>query len=517
MKVAIPGLLAVVLLGTMAAASAYTLEGEVFAFESGAIPYAGVDPWVQLPGGAGYSYWSRHGPLWSDALGHFEAPKVPFSHVSVLAFADGYVQPCAVTRHVRADVSVRVELMPVSAFDVVTAPRPQLAVEPSESGVIFETTATGRQPVVGARVWLVDVWDNILANTMSDRSGGYFVCNVDDLPTAAWLTVTKDGFESHSVGPVNSSESAVIDIELMRIPPPTLSLNKLTVAGGCQSVIGKLQLAKPAPAGGRIIPISDTLTAAITPASVTVPEGETEQTFLIRTTPVTTLEGGHVTATFPTMVRSQPLGVRPIGMLSVALVPTTVVGTNAVAATAKLECNAAPGPITVNLASSDPAIANPVAASIVVPQGLQSAPFDVATSKVLSRKTVAIYGSTAKDRFGGQITKSRILTVTPASFVNPNVLSFGTVPVGTTSGPRATTLINKGTTSFTVESISITGPNPLAFVMTENCPAILAAGASCSINVRFKPTAATSRVANLSIATSARAVPLIVSLAGTGT
>src|SRR4030095_7067328 len=116
--------------------------------------------------------------------------------------------------------------------------------------------------------------------------------------------------------------------------------------------------------------------------------------------PVTMPQGGHVTATFPGIVRTRPLQVRPIGMLSVGLVPTTGVGTNAVAATAKLECKAPPEPITVNLASSDPAIANPVAASIVVPQGLQSAPFDVATSKVLSRKTVAIYGSTAKDRFG---------------------------------------------------------------------------------------------------------------------
>ena len=63
MKVAIPGLLAVVLLGTTSV-SAHTLKGEVFAFETGAIPYAGVDPWVQLPTGAGYAYWSRHGPLW---------------------------------------------------------------------------------------------------------------------------------------------------------------------------------------------------------------------------------------------------------------------------------------------------------------------------------------------------------------------------------------------------------------------------------------------------------------------
>jgi len=190
---------------------------------------------------------------------------------------------------------------------------------------------------------------------------------------------------------------------------------------------------------------------------------------------------------------------------------TTVVGTKPVVATAELECKAAPGPITVNLASSNAAIAYPVAASIVVPQGLQSVPFDVATNKVLSRRTVSISGT------ANGIKKSKTLTVTPASFVSPTSLTFGTVPVGATGGPRAVTLTNKGKISFTIGSIGITGTNPLSFAMTENCPATLAAGASCSVNVTFTPHVAQSRVAQLNIATSARAVPLIVSLTGTGT
>jgi len=509
MKTAIPGLLTVVLLGTMAAASAYTLEGEVFAFETGPIPNASVNLWVQLESGSGYSYWWKHGPLSSNDLGLFEAPYLPYSHVSIDVRPDGYVQPCAVTRNIRGDVSgVRVELMPKSAFDVVTAPRPQLAVEPSVSGVIFETTATGRQPVAGARVWLTDIWDNVLANTMSDRSGGYFVCNVGNLPTAARLTVTKDGFKNRSVGPVNSSETRVIDIELMR--QDTLSLSKSTVAG-CRSLIGKLQLANPAPAGGRVVSLSSTLTSATTPASVTVPGGATTITFPIKTTPVTSRQTGTITANFGGTVLTRKLSVRRIGMLSVGLDRTTVVGTKPVVATAELECEAAPGPIMVNLASSNAAIAYPVAASIVVPQGLQSAPFDIATSKVLSRQTASI-SATANG-----IKKAKTLTVTPASFVSPTSLQFGTVPVGATSSPRAATLTNKGNIAFTIGSIVIDGTNPLSFAMTESCPSTLAAGASCSINVRFKPTAATSRIAQLSITTSARAVPLSVSLTGTGT
>jgi len=291
---------------------------------------------------------------------------------------------------------------------------------------------------------------------------------------------------------------------------PTLSLNKSVVAG-CQSVTGRLQLANPAPAGGRVVSISDTLVSATTPASVTVPGGATTITFSIKTTPVTKLERGTITANFGATVRTDNLSVRPIGMLSIGLVPTTVTGTNSVAATAKLECKAAPGPITVDLASSNAAAAHPVAASIVVPQGLQSVPFDVVTSKVLIKTTASISGT------ANGIKKSKPLTVTPAASVRPTTLGFGTVPVGATGGPRAATLTNKGKTSFTVGSIAIMGTHPASFARIENCPSTLAAGASCSIKVTFSPTVATTRSATLSIATSARAVPLIVRLSGTGT
>jgi uncharacterized repeat protein (TIGR03803 family) len=291
--------------------------------------------------------------------------------------------------------------------------------------------------------------------------------------------------------------------------PPKLFLSESIVAG-CQSLIGRLQLANPAPAGGRLVSISDTLAAAITPTSVTVPEGETTQTFVISTTPVRTTQSGTITARFGAALRTRNLSVRPIGMLSVALAPTKVVGANSIDATAKLECKAGPGPITVELASSDAGIANPVAANIVVPQGLQSMHFDVATAQVFSTASASISGT------ANGIKKSRILTVTPASFVSPTSLLFGAVPLGTTGGPRAATVTNRGKTSFTIGSIAITGRNPLSFVMTENCPAILAAGASCLVKVTFKPTEAGSRLATLSIATSARAVPLTVELSGTG-
>ena len=246
------------------------------------------------------------------------------------------------------------------------------------------------------------------------------------------------------------------------------------------------------------------------PATVTVPAGATKKTFTIKTTPVTGPQNGTVTANIGGLVRSQSLSLRRMGMLSVTLVPTTVAGTNPVAGTAKLECKAGPGPIEVDLASSNAAAAHPVAASIVVPQGLQSVPFDVVTAQVPSKKTASISGT------ANGIKKSKTLTVTPSASVSPTSLRFGNVAVGATAGPLVTTVTNRGKTSFTIGNIGITGTYASWFAMTETCPSALAAGATCSVSVTFKPKTTTSRSAKLVIPNGVTAAPLSVSLSGTG-
>jgi len=42
------------------------------------------------------------------------------------------------------------------------------------------------------------------------------VCNLDDLPDTAYLAVTKPGFTTRWVGPVNSGQSPMLDVELQR-------------------------------------------------------------------------------------------------------------------------------------------------------------------------------------------------------------------------------------------------------------------------------------------------------------
>jgi hypothetical protein len=196
-------------------AGPHVLRGEVFAAGVGPVR-SPINIWVAMER-EGYSYTWANGLVSADESGNFIG-SLPFSHISVWAPASAYVQPCAVTARVSSDTGVRVELVPKSAFEAIEVPRPQLAVEPSVSGRVYEVTATGDQPVAGAVVWLEEPLGITHAQTMTDLDGDYFVCNVDDLPTLAWLTVVKDGYEMVSVGPVNGPDSRMLDIELKRSP-----------------------------------------------------------------------------------------------------------------------------------------------------------------------------------------------------------------------------------------------------------------------------------------------------------
>ena len=104
-------------------------------------------------------------------------------------------------------------------------------------------------------------------------------------------------------------------------PPvnPGLELTQTTVAG-CKNVTGRVNISSPAPAGGLVVNLSDTLSSASTPASLTIPAGATSKSFLITTRPVFGMQTGTVSATFGGKTfRSPQLIVRPMGLQSVLL------------------------------------------------------------------------------------------------------------------------------------------------------------------------------------------------------
>ncbi len=71
--------------------------------------------------------------------------------------------------------------------------------------------------------------------------------------------------------------------------------------------------------------------------------------------------------------------------------------------------------------------------------------------------------------------------------LQPNALTFPDQRVGTTSEPQTITLTNNGVAAMTINSVALSGTNPGSYIMTNDCGASVAAGASCTITVSFHP------------------------------
>ena len=96
---------------------------------------------------------------------------------------------------------------------------------------------------------------------------------------------------------------------------------------------------------------------------------------------------------------------------------------------------------------------------------------------------------------------------------SPSSVSFGSETVGSTSAAQNVSVSNPGSTAASVSSVSVSG----AFSQTSTCGSSIAAGGSCTVSVKFAPTASGAASGTLSVASSAPGSPLTVALSGTGT
>jgi len=99
----------------------------------------------------------------------------------------------------------------------------------------------------------------------------------------------------------------------------------------------------------------------------------------------------------------------------------------------------------------------------------------------------------------------------PVLNTDPGSLSFAGTVVGSSATAQTVTVTNSGTASATVSAVAATGD----FSQTNNC-STLAVGASCTVNVGFKPTTGGARAGNLTITSNANNSPTTVALTGTG-
>jgi hypothetical protein len=101
----------------------------------------------------------------------------------------------------------------------------------------------------------------------------------------------------------------------------------------------------------------------------------------------------------------------------------------------------------------------------------------------------------------------------PVTGVNatPTALSFGSVATGSTSAAQTVTVANPTSSAASVSSIATSGD----FSQTNTCGSSIAGGSSCTVSVKFSPTATGARSGTLTI--NAGGVTNTVSLSGTGT
>jgi len=106
---------------------------------------------------------------------------------------------------------------------------------------------------------------------------------------------------------------------------------------------------------------------------------------------------------------------------------------------------------------------------------------------------------------------------TGAISFSPTTVAFGSLQQGTSSGDTTVTLTNNSTASVTITSLSISGSTDFA-VYSTTCPATpfaLAVSGSCTLKLKFSPTAAAAESATLTAVSSASSAT--VALTGTGT
>ncbi len=136
--------------------------------------------------------------------------------------------------------------------------------------------------------------------------------------------------------------------------------------------------------------------------------------------------------------------------------------------------------------------------------GVRTASLSVADNATGSPQAVALTGTAVAGAPAPRVTLSAA------------AITFPSTLVGSASTSQSVTITNSGNAILTGISITKAGVSPGDFTETTTCAATLAAAASCTVTVAFKPTAASARSATVSIADNATGSPQIITLSGAG-
>ncbi len=106
--------------------------------------------------------------------------------------------------------------------------------------------------------------------------------------------------------------------------------------------------------------------------------------------------------------------------------------------------------------------------------------------------------------------------VAPAVTLSPSTLGFGNGNLTTTSAAQSFTVTSSGNWPVSITSVALGGFNGNQFAQTNNCPAILAVSATCTVNVAFTPTTVGAKSGTVTVNVGSPALSKSVTLTGTG-
>jgi Domain of unknown function (DUF4082)/Bacterial Ig-like domain len=217
----------------------------------------------------------------------------------------------------------------------------------------------------------------------------------------------------------------------------SVALNPSTAVGGTSST-GTVNLNGPAPSGGAqvaLVTSNPSVTTFVSP-TITVLQGATSAPFTVNTTIVTTTTNVAISATYAGNTASSNLTITPVpAVASLALNPTTVVGSTSSTATVILTQAAPSGGIVVNLSSNNASVAS-VPVSVTVAAGNTTATFTV-TTNVVSTPALATVTATYGNSMAATLT------------VNP--------PIPSSLSANPASVVGGGTSTATV---TLNGPAP---------------------------------------------------------
>jgi len=338
-------------------------------------------------------------------------------------------------------------------------------------------TLNGPAPAGGAVVTLSS--NNTAAATVSPN------VTIAANATTATFTVTTIPVSANTSATISAIYGGATQTGTLTVTAATLtsvSLNPTSVRGGSNST-GTVTLNGPAPAGGAVVTLSSSNTAAATlPASVTVAVNSRTATFTVTTIPVAANTSATMSAIYAGTTQTASLTVAPATLNTVSLNPTSVRGGTSSTGTVALNGPAPAGGAVVTLLSSNPAAAT-VPTSVTIAANATTASFTVTTIPVAANSSAtisAIYAGT---------TRTATLTVTAAT-LNSVSLSPTSVPGGTTS----------------TGTVTLSGPAPSGgAVVTLTSSRTSAATVPASVTIAANATTATFAVTSIPVASNTSA------------